>query len=372
MNDLTVLVGNGLSIAFNPDLALKPLTTQLLRVMEDESAGAESPVTAIRNLARQALPEGATTADDFEVLVGAVAAQEDSLAILESLAAAMATEDHDAISSSLQRVQDFTRRVRDISISHILEAIGERSHARMDLSWNLYQLLLSIHDAFDGRIVYGNLNYDAILLSGLLETAKKDLADLGDGRHSVPFLSSTVTILRKDATFPRTKRIRLLHLHGSLTYWGIPESPAIGVKLTTEFIRAQDLWRRVRHDPELRWRPLVVLTSQREKSAHVERYPFNLAYAGLAGSLADTNWWLVMGYSFRDQCVNELLRREFSRREIKPKVLIVTYGDELLREDVEFAFGWAAEDQDSSDWLSISREGADAMPSTQEWAAFIP
>lgn len=118
--------------------------------------------------------------------------------------------------------------------------------------------------------------------------------------------------------------------------------------------------------------PLECSPAERLRSCARRAIPVQLGQRGTCGSLADTNWWLVMGYSFRDQCVNELLRREFSRREIKPKVLIVTYGDELLREDVEFAFGWAAEDQDSSDWLSISREGADAMPSTQEWAAFIP
>ncbi|MEZ2389068.1 hypothetical protein AB6813_05860 [bacterium RCC_150] len=107
-----------------------------------------------------------------------------------------------------------------------------------------------------------------------------------------------------------------------------------------------------------KWRPAVVLANQRDKTHHVGRYPFKLAYEVFQKGLRDSDHWIVIGYSFRDACVNDILRNEFIRREVKPKVLVSTFGHSPTMEEVERAFGWGAEDKDSSGWLNINREGA--------------
>ncbi|MCG2622687.1 SIR2 family protein [Arthrobacter sp. I2-34] len=179
---------------------------------------------------------------------------------------------------------------------------------------------------------------------------------------------SVPALRRRPEDFPDS-RIRLLHLHGSLTYWSDRER-TVFAKLDTAFLQTYDQWQAVR-DQETNVRPVVVLANQRDKAAHVTEFPFSLAYEMFGRGLKDAQHWLVVGYSFRDECVNEMLRAEFSERVVKPKVLVVTYGDQPSRHDVERALGWAAEDSSSKHWLTINRYGADEMTNSLDWKSFI-
>ena len=73
-----VLVGNGLSIAFNSELNLQSITQEVLRRIEEAEGG--DVVAAMQELAERAIPEGANSADDFEFLVGAFARKRAPLA----------------------------------------------------------------------------------------------------------------------------------------------------------------------------------------------------------------------------------------------------------------------------------------------------
>jgi len=64
--NVAVLVGNGLSIAFNPELNLQRITEEVLQRIEKSEGG--DVVVAMKEIAERALPYGATSADDFEVL----------------------------------------------------------------------------------------------------------------------------------------------------------------------------------------------------------------------------------------------------------------------------------------------------------------
>lgn len=131
------------------------------------------------------------------------------------------------------------------------------------------------------------------------------------------------------------------------------------------------MWAGLR-EGEPKWRPSVVLANQRDKAHHVGRYPFKLAYETFQEGLSNSEHWLVIGYSFRDSCVNDILRNEFIRRKVKPRVLVSTFGDFPTMEEVELAFGWGAEDEDSGDWLTINRDGAKGLQETLDWAVFTP
>ncbi len=282
---------------------------------------------------------------------------------------------------SIQDVAAFSQKVRDRGISYVLEVIMDRSRGDWTLHEEMHGLVSAIIEKFGGTVHIGNLNYDTLLLSAL-KAVDAPMSDMGNRYSQFPIqvkddenaddegTSYTVTRLRTTANFPvgAKYRVRLLHLHGSLTYWRSTEHD-LHFKAPVDLLRNHGMWAGLREGSP-KWRPAVVLANQRDKSHHIGRYPFNLAYQTFKNGLRDSDHRLVIGYSFRDTCVNDILRTEFIRREVKPKVLVSTFGGLPALEEVERAFGWGAEDKDSSGWLSINREGAKGLEGTWDWAVF--
>lgn len=369
---VAVLAGNGLSIAFNPELNLQSITEEVLRRIEEADGG--DVVIAMKELAERALPDGATSAADFEVLVGAFGAESRTLDVLDTLAELTQPAD-EKLRKAIQRVSRFAERVRDTGISHVLEVIAERSHAYVDEAQSLYDLVTAITGAFDGKVVIANLNYDTLLLASLLTVCQPELADMGHGYRHVKVVvddqvERTVQALRSSSDdFPRSKRVQLLHIHGSLTFWATRDGK-IHAKLPKEMLDDGDQWRAVR-ERTTNVRPVVVLANRKDKAEHVAQFPFDLAYTMFADGLAEADHWLIIGYSFKDDPVNAALRAEFIDRDPKPRVLVVTFGDEPRRRDVERALGWGAEDGTSKKWLTINRDGASGVEASDDWQSFI-
>lgn len=369
---IATLVGNGLSIAFNPELNLQSITEEVLRRIEKADGG--DVVVAMKEIAERALPDGATSAEDFEVLVGVFGAESRTLDVLGTLAVLTKPSDKD-LRDAIRRVSTFAKQIRDTGVSHVLEVIAERSHAYVTEAQSLYDLITAITESFDGRVVIGNLNYDTLLLAALLAVCQSDVADMGHGNRPVNILvhdgvEREVQRLRSSSEdFPGNKRVQLLHIHGSLTYWATQDKN-IYAKLPKEILNGRDQWRAIREETT-NVRPVVVLANQKDKAEHVARYPFSLAYEMFSGGLAEVDHWLIIGYSFRDDPVNSLLRAKFINRDRKPYVLVVTYGRELQQRDVERAFGWRAEDGSSTSWLTINRGGARGVENTDDWQDFV-
>ncbi|MFX4288292.1 hypothetical protein ACQ3I4_03270 [Zafaria sp. Z1313] len=370
--NVAVLVGNGLSIAFNPDLNLQRITEEVLRRIERADGG--DVVAAMQEIAERTLPDGARSSDDFEALVGAFGAESRTLDVLDALAELTKPRDK-KLRKAIRRVTRFAEQVRDTGVSHVLEVIAERSHAYVDEAENLHRLVEAVTTSFSGRVTIGNLNYDTLLLASLLATCQSDLVDMGHGYRRVNILADgeithTVQALRSSSgEFPDGKRVRLLHLHGSLTFWATRDRK-IYAKLPRELLEDGDQWRSVR-EQTTNVRPVVVLANRRDKAEHVARFPFSLAYEMFSDGLSNAEDWLVIGYSFKDHPVNSALRSEFIDREVKPRVLVVTYGEEPRRRDVERAFGWGTEDGSSKEWLTINRDGASGVEDTRDWERFV-
>ncbi|NRD07349.1 SIR2 family protein [Rathayibacter agropyri] len=369
---IATLVGNGLSIAFNPELNLQSITEEVLRRIEKADGG--DVVVAMKEIAERALPDGATSAEDFEVLVGVFGAESRTLDVLGTLAVLTKPSDKD-LRDAIRRVSTFAKQIRDTGVSHVLEVIAERSHAYVTEAQSLYDLITAITESFDGRVVIGNLNYDTLLLAALLAVCQSDVADMGHGNRPVNILvhdgvEREVQRLRSSSEdFPGNKRVQLLHIHGSLTYWATQDKN-IYAKLPKEILNGRDQWRAIREETT-NVRPVVVLANRKDKAEHVARYPFSLAYEMFSGGLAEVDHWLIIGYSFRDDPVNSALRAKFINRDRKPYVLVVTYGRELQQRDVERAFGWRAEDGSSTSWLTINRGGARGVENTDDWQDFV-
>jgi hypothetical protein len=369
--NLAVLVGNGLSIAFNPKLGLGNITKQLVKRIAAESDSPDEITVAMRRIADRYSDVGKADYDDFENLVGAFGGESRTLEDLTELAKLVEPSDT-KLQKAIQTAARFAQQVRDTGISHVLEIIFEEARAYGNSNDALCSLVQEIIDKFDGRVTFGNLNYDTLLLSALLSTCQSDLTDLGDFRKDTVTTNKgktnhTFPRLRTELNFPAGRRVRLLHLHGSLTYW--KKSTGSIVKLNTDFLDSHSPWQSVRTDSTT-LRPVVVLANQRDKSGIVAEYPFSLAYSGFAASLSDSDHWLIVGYSFRDECVNEMLRAEFEQRDTKPTVLVVSKGPDLTRDHIVRAFGWDVLQGDSKQWLSITRHGASKMALTVRWKHF--
>lgn len=368
---LAVLVGNGLSIAFNYDLNLQSITEEVLRRIERADGG--DVVAAMKEIAERTLPDGATSAEDFEMLVGAFGAESRTLDLLRTLAELQDPADR-KLRKAIKRVTRFAEQVRDAGISHVLEVIAERSHAYVDDAQDLHELVEAVTNSFDGRVVFGNLNYDTLLLAALLWTCKSELADMGHGyrSHRVTLGEGESRVApalrRRRSDFPSEKRIQLLHLHGSITFWGTRDRRAC-VKLPRELVELEEPWRAMR-ERSTDIRPLVVLANQRDKADSVGQFPYDLAYSMFADGVQDADDWLIIGYSFRDRPINELLRTEFLDRKRPPRVLVVTHGELPTRRTVERALGWGIDDGSSRRWLTINRAGANGLQDHEDWAAF--
>ena len=372
--NVVVLVGNGLSVAFNGNLNLRAITQEMVKRIENATDDGSKVVDTMKKIAERALPEGAVSDDDFEVLVGAFGAQDRTLSYLRDLAKVVSPED-DGLGGAVQRVSSFVQQIRDTGLSYVLEVILEHSRPSFEEASELHEFANAILRAFEGRVTLGNLNYDTLLLSALLAVCPtSDMCDMGHGWKRVSLISTEgdqkveVPALRKlSSDFP-DKRVTLLHLHGSLTYWSDIDQ-TVFAKLSLEQLDSSQQWEAVR-DQETKLRPVVILANQRDKSAQATEYPFSLAYEVFRNKLKMSSHWLIVGYSFRDDCVNQELRFEFAERAEKPKVLVVTYGEDPSEHAVERAFGWGAEDGSSSSWLTINREGAFAMKESSDWKSF--
>ncbi|AZT97715.1 SIR2 family protein [Brevibacterium aurantiacum] len=369
---IAVLIGNGLSTAFNSELNLQRITEEVLNRMSESNG--DDVVAAMREIAERTLPDGANTDEDFELLVGAFGTESRTLGTLDLLA--QLTEPKDvALRSAIATVADFTEQVRDNGVSHVLEVITERSHATQDDAKDLNSLVSAVVGEFKDDVVFANLNYDTLLLASLLAVCPKEVADMGHGwkRATVQVGDQEprqVQRLRASASdFPGERRILLLHMHGSLTYWTTMDGDA-HVKVPRDMLLEANQWSAIRNR-STNIRPDVVLASRRDKTEHVSRFPFSLAYEMFAVQLATASRWLIIGYSFRDDPVNEVLRKAFMDRVNKPQVLVVTYGEELERLGVERAFGWGKEDGKSDGWLTINRGGADGAENTSDWKKFV-
>lgn len=383
-NEVAALIGNGLSIAYNPNLVLRQLTSDLMnRLSRDQGSDSADLMQA---LAKSKLPEGATSDEDFEILVGALDLEANSLNHLEQFAGLRVDTDPKLL-PAITTVKKLLQRTRDTGVSHVLESVTEYSKANASNFSDVRELTRAICDGFDS-VNFANLNYDTLLLAALV--AEKDcggrkFADLFNGLETTTVdLGTGKQIARslrvEDDTYFDCEEVRLAHLHGSATYWHSNGNDC--VKVHRETVEDPIIWKNLRMQ-QRRFRPCVVLTNSQLKRSAIQQQPFDMAYTKFAEAVRRSSHWLIIGYSFRDEPVNDVLRTELQKRRVDgdlPKVLVVTRSENPKPEIVERAFGWIetelhpSENQmtvTSDQWLRIDREGAFGLGHREVWNEFI-
>lgn len=367
---LALLVGNGLSIAFNEELRLERITSEVIARLESLGLPGTPAVHTLKNIAKRVALRGGNPDENFEDLVGVFEAELLNFDYMQELASLISPED-EQLKDAFQQVIDFTQNVQTIGVSHVLEVILNNSHGSFDAATDLHELVKAIRDSFLGRITIGNLNYDTLLLSSLMFQNSGDFADLGHGSNVQPVSvgngkTVSANLLRETSTFPYSARIRLLHLHGSLTFWLDRESGK-RVKLRKELLSEYDLFEKLRNGTS-QLRPLVVLTSSATKSEKIQSEPYKLAYSIFDESLAEADKWLVIGYSFRDPSINALLQDNYMRRASKPEVFVVTLGENPALSEIAGALG--LELDQARRLVKVHRGGAQTMTASREWREF--
>ena len=350
-----MLVGNGLSIAFNPSLALPALTEALIEKVSSLASDESAAIEVLNRLVSSDLGE-----QTFEKFVGHLDESNINTETLLKLAKNLSPSESE-LHDSITRTSQFANTLRDWGVSIVLETIHERSQIDREERALLDRLLGRLGAAFPDGLVFGNLNYDTMLLTAMLSTyGSGRVADLASGRATTYVTSDSrlvsVRSLRKVDDFPKS-RILHLNLHGSLQFWA-DENRTTFVKLENHMLADGSQWRSVR-DGTTNIRPVVVLTNQKHKTDAVREFPFSIAYTKFGSALNSSPTWLVIGYSFTDRSVNELLTIERVFAPVTPKVIVVTMGKGLTRKTIERAFGWKRQDHgSSSEWLTIFRRGA--------------
>ncbi|MFG1818296.1 SIR2 family protein [Kribbella sp. NPDC049174] len=374
-DDLAALFGNGLSIAFNHDLAIPALTTEIKRRFKTIDPAREAPDRVLARLATRAHETG-DPHQDFEALIGPLDQQSENLTDLRELAEIVGQESR-AVANAIRTVGDFVKSLQRQGKGDALDLIQERSYAGgLQPTWIIEDFIRAVTATAAGQVAIGNLNYDSLAMAGLCRTAPTggfcDMA-WGYGPSLFDVVPGTYTIsgsaLRTDAsTFP-ARRTRLLHLHGSLTWLRRPGTNEI-YRFGIEDLRTIDYWRAWR-DGLTEWAPEVVLTNQSAKSQVVAKHPFLLAYQTFFQSLYKADRWLIAGYSFRDECVNDLLSQAWGYRAANPpEILVVTHGKQLTMDQVVDAIGCAPGLVPTGRHLYICRCGIADAPKCARWSSW--
>lgn len=372
-NELAVLLGNGVSIAANKDLFIPSLTRDIRERFEKSGAGGEAPDRVLARLAYR----GRGTGDpykDFEAMIGPLDQQKDNLHDLRELAELVAGESK-ALGRAITTIETFVQSLRRLGVGHALDIIASKSVAHFDQVRVVENFLRDVVYAVDGHITVGNLNYDSLGMAGLLNVAGSQMCDMvygynprrfdvmGDG---FPIVGARMRTSLSD--FP-SRRIRLVHPHGSLTWLRNPETGRV-YRFDIGDLRDIDYWAAWR-DGLTEWEPQVVLTNQSAKSDVVARAPFNLAYEVLADRLKTADRWLLAGYSFRDECVNQMLARVWAARKESPDVMVVTHGDGLTEDVVLEALGYNDFiDPEVEEFLTICRCGVEHASACGRWSGW--
>jgi hypothetical protein len=368
-NQMAMLMGNGVSIAANKELFIPRLTKRIRKRFEEIDPKREAPDRVLASLAKRGRDTGDPYAD-FEAMIGPLDQQSDNLHDLAKLAELVADEVK-PVRRALDTISTFVQGLRRLGVGHTLDIIASESKASWGRSDVVDRFMDQALHAVTGPITIGNLNYDSLGMAAMLRstTSSCDMAR-GDQRRKVDLMGDGVLYpgapLRTSMKDFPGRRVRLVHPHGSLNWLKDPDTGRV-YKFDIGTLRRLDFWAQWR-DGVTEWEPQVVLTNQSAKSKMVERPPFDLAYDVLYQRLVKADRWLIAGYSFRDECVNDLLAAAWQEREVAPMVMVITMGDDLDKRDVLNAIGHSkATDPRPRDFLDICRCGIEGSMACSTW-----
>jgi hypothetical protein len=349
--NVVFLVGNGLSVAVRPGLALPQLGDAFL--------GALQPAD------RQLLQDLVT--EDLEGALANVEILRDSLHAIQQIHGLVASQDLGEIAHAVANTGLVTRldRLYYFYCLLILQVLGE--------AWNQIEVAERlghwrqfasawIEHADETHLF--TLNFDLLLEHLLLNPELLNLRDRTTdffleeqpppgwwppGVESYEFLPGVVGALLSDWETD----IFLYHLHGSLSY--LVHRPTGRVfKIRGEQLRDMHVYQQLRDRPlPAIWTPAIVLGGGKERKTSSRPYDFAFGHLERLLRSDETEVIIIVGYSFLDSHVNAVLRRRRHHARCividhRPLVAQPPYvhmvQDVIGHQHVEFHFGGANSD----------------------------
>lgn len=338
MSKALFLFGNGLSIGLSTDFSLRTITSKFLEQLPNQEKLFFEKICG-KTLNFEDFEENFSRIEDaLEGLLSYVT-------FLNSDAGKTFLENFSLSNPELEKHYSIIQKIYDNYIFQILQLI-QGNVTKKGISEKLAAFSSFLKKELDNseKGYVFTLNYDllaeTILLEELGTTKFTDFCSSA-GNHAQSKISKfdfdPAMNNYKFGEYESQFEVELHHLHGSLSLFidGIRNK---AIKFRNEEILLNDIYGKIAKE---NWdlRPAIITGGG--KSKKVNQYPFEFYYRNLKDlcTYAKFNKLYIVGYSFRDEHINKLLKRWISAVE-KPEdgILIVDFknDDEAKKDFIKF------------------------------------
>ena len=309
MNSPAFIIGNGLSIALSSDFALKNITKKFIASMSGDDK------EFLQELANQ--NDKDINFDDFEqnfanLELALESVKKYNLFITSDTGKKFLTK-YKLDDPKLQKHEEAIDRIYKKYITQILELI--HGNVRLEMISKKLQPFVDFlrHKVESSKNIYiFSLNYDLLIETILLQTVGS--ATFTDFCFRSGNLAGTA-IEKFDFNPQRSheiykspdRNVELHHLHGSLSlFYDYQRNRA--AKLKSEDISLEQIYKKIA-DEKLPLIPAIITGGG--KSEKIVQYPFDFYYRAVKDicDIGKASELYVIGYSFRDEHINDLISR---------------------------------------------------------------
>lgn len=323
---ITALIGNGCSIAYNPEFRMDPLTERILR----EFAGVDSAVPEVAEVLNRLADAAVREPDErkrfFEALFGPIERMGRGLQELRALSDLVGAGTE--VTATFDRAARFGEELRRRTIGSALQVVASLSNNKDEQGKSTQRQVVNwLNDARgdEGTVEIFTLNYDALIDGAVVDlTEERSDVTMSDMAQGYGWVELQVTNqgdvvpaapLRDDDVYPA--QFIVFHLHGSLQ-WLRTEGGWVYKVKQIDHLRDVEFWRR-HAAGATPVEPVVILADQKEHAVKAD--PFRWAYDRLEESLKHAEAIVIIGYGFGDSPVNRALARGLWGKESPVKVI---------------------------------------------------
>lgn len=382
-----LLIGNGLSIAYNDQLTVASLTDAL--AAEFRKAGGDEAARALREFA------AATSGNDkesFEHLLGPLNHIGEALVSVEGLLPI--AKHSDRIREALGVTSEFLSALHQKGLATTLRVIDERARdqgpAFDAVIMHVCAAILKLSEtsakaSYSGKrrpVTVGTLNYDGLLHAGFLELGRDvwgrehpTFCDLAAGygeTTTVPYGGRKLTCnpVRASNDLMDDRKIHLVNMHGFIGWLWHPESGKRW-KFRLDDLRGDaasgtpSYWDALA-DGKAEMLPVVVLTDR--KGPAVAEAPFGLAYDIFEEKLFWADRWFIGGCALGDEPIQEALLEAAQGRVRKGWEFKLLYAGSPRRTDYAEQRATLAENLGIPEaWITVNFDGFPTVVDSRDW-----
>ncbi|MDD5151105.1 MAG: SIR2 family protein [Flavobacterium sp.] len=317
------LFGNGLSMALSPEFSLKTITSKFIAGLEGDEKD---------YLCELCGGEENLSFDDFELNFSMIDDAYGNLRkyrkFIDSSAGKTLLNKFKLINPNLQQHEKIIKSLYDKYVFQILSLIhGNVTQKGIQEKLGGFTSFLSTQLNKSKKGYVFTLNYDLLAETILLENIGSDkLTDFCASANV--FKGTGIRKFDFDPAMNESRHgeinIELHHLHGSLSLFYDYNRNKV-IKFKSEDIFTNDIYNKI-HDENWTLYPAIITGGG--KSTKMTEYPFEFYHRNLKdnSTYVKYNKLFIVGYSFRDEHINELIKRWIDKVEDYNKgSLIVDY-----------------------------------------------